>query len=51
MSVEVDPTLVRANEIKLLSGDPSKLFATVGQMDAPSLSQTLETMVEFGRSQ
>lgn len=48
IQVQVDPNLVRANEIKLLSGDPGKLIATVGALPSPTLAQTLSAMIRYG---
>jgi GDP-6-deoxy-D-talose 4-dehydrogenase len=43
--VEVDPALVRANEVHRLCGDPSHLRATVGELPAYTLEATLAWML------
>jgi nucleoside-diphosphate-sugar epimerase len=43
--VEVDPALVRANEVHRLCGDPSHLRSTIGEMPAYALEQTLAWML------
>nr|WP_298933040.1 GDP-mannose 4,6-dehydratase [uncultured Ramlibacter sp.] len=45
MDVQVDPALVRGNEIHRLCGDPSHLRATIGELPAYTLEQTLTTML------
>ncbi len=42
--VEVDPALVRPDEVRELCGDPSRLFATVGDIPVIPLQDTLQTM-------
>jgi len=44
--VNVNPAFVRANEVKLLIGDPAKVHAQVGTVDAISLTDTLRWMLE-----
>lgn len=43
--VEVDAKLVRANEVHRLCGDPARLAATVGDLHAYTLRETLEWML------
>lgn len=43
--VEVDPALVRANEVHRLCGDPSHLRAAVGELPTYALEQTLTWML------
>lgn len=45
LRVEVDPSLVRANEVHRLCGDPSHLRAAIGELPAYSLEQTLSWML------
>ena len=49
ITVEVDPALVRPNEIRRLCGNPARLEAAVGQLAQPSLMETLTWMIEAGR--
>lgn len=44
--VRVNPAFVRANEVKTLIGDNTKLIATVGELKAFSLNETLKSMIE-----
>ena len=44
--VQVNPAFVRANEVKTLLGDRSKLDAVVGTVDEISLQDTLRWMLE-----
>ena len=44
-TVDVDPALLRANEVRRLCGDPAKLLATVGPLPQPSLQETLAWML------
>ena len=44
--VTVNPAFVRANEVKTLMGDRTKLDALVGKMESISLEQTLAWMLE-----
>lgn len=46
MRVAVNPAFVRANEVKTLCGDPSKLRALIGEWDTPLLEETLRWMLE-----
>jgi nucleoside-diphosphate-sugar epimerase len=46
IAVDVNPAFVRANEVHRLCGDPSKLNATVGQLRAWTLADTLSWMLE-----
>lgn len=43
--VRVNPAFVRANEVKILQGDRSKLVAAVGQVDDIALNDTLAWML------
>jgi nucleoside-diphosphate-sugar epimerase len=45
MRVEVNPALVRANEVRLLCGDSSKLKGMIGEWDTPPLEDTLKWML------
>lgn len=45
MSVRVNPALVRANEVRSLCGDPSRLRALIGDWDTPPLRETLGWML------
>jgi GDP-D-mannose dehydratase len=45
LDIEVDPALVRANEVRRLCGDPSRLFGTVGAITIPELEDTLRWML------
>ncbi len=45
IGVEVDPDLVRANEVRRLVGDPARLHAVVGALPEFSLQQTLGWML------
>jgi nucleoside-diphosphate-sugar epimerase len=49
VEVEVDPALVRPNEIRRLCGSPARLHAAVGELPAPLLERTLSWMLEDGR--
>lgn len=46
LSVEVDPKLVRSNEIRRLCGSPARLQSIVGDLPPYTLRQTLEWMLE-----
>lgn len=48
MQVEVNPVFVRANEVKSLSGDPSKLRGFIGRWETPPLEETLRWMLGVG---
>jgi len=45
MRVEVNPAFMRANEVRTLSGDPTKLRNLIGPWDTPSLDETLRWML------
>jgi nucleoside-diphosphate-sugar epimerase len=45
IEVDIDPTLVRANEVHKLCGDPSALNAIVGEMKSLALQDTLRWML------
>lgn len=45
IEVDVDPMLVRANEVHHLSGDPSRLRSKIGALPAYNLRETLEWML------
>jgi len=45
MRVEVNPALVRANEVRILCGDSSKLKGMIGEWDTPPLEDTLKWML------
>ncbi|MDZ7598497.1 MAG: hypothetical protein U5J82_09445 [Desulfobacterales bacterium] len=45
MRVEVNPALVRANEVRILCGDSSKLKGIIGEWDTPPLEDTLKWML------
>jgi len=45
IDIEVDPALVRANEVRTLVGSPARLQATAGQLPAFALDETLEWML------
>lgn len=45
MRVEVNPALVRANEVRILCGDSSKLKRMIGEWDTPPLEDTLKWML------
>ena len=49
IAVEVDPALVRANEVRRLRGDPGRLRALVPDWDMPPLEQTLKWMLDTPR--
>jgi GDP-D-mannose dehydratase len=46
LTVETDPSLVRAQEVHRLCGQPAKLLRLVGPLAAPSLVQTLQAMLD-----
>jgi len=46
MRVEVNPAFVRANEVKTLCGDSSRLRGLIGHWDSPPLDETLRWMLE-----
>lgn len=45
MAVRVNPAFVRANEVKSLCGDPSRLQALIGDWETPALEETLRWML------
>lgn len=48
LQVKVNPAFVRANEVRTLSGDPTKLRRLIGEWDSPPLETTLRWMLEEG---
>ncbi len=44
--VSVNPAFVRANEVRTLCGDPSKLRSLIGEWETPPLEETLRWMLE-----
>ena len=46
LEVQVNPAFVRANEVKTLCGDATKLRACIGEWDTPELRDTLRWMLE-----
>lgn len=44
--VQVNPAFVRANEVKTLCGDATKLRECIGEWDTPELKDTLSWMLE-----
>lgn len=48
IKVEVNPAFVRANEVKTLCGDASKLRKCIGEWDTPDLANTLHWMLQDG---
>ena len=46
MRVKVNPAFVRANEVKTLAGDPSKLQSLIGDWPHIPLADTLRWMLE-----
>jgi len=46
LEVQVNPAFVRANEVKTLCGDASKLRECIGDWDTPELKDTLRWMLE-----
>ncbi|MNY82784.1 hypothetical protein D3C86_2250940 [compost metagenome] len=45
LQVEVNPAFVRANEVKTLCGDASRLRTLLGAWDTPTLDETLRWML------
>jgi GDP-6-deoxy-D-talose 4-dehydrogenase len=45
MEIDVNPAFVRANEVKTLCGDASRLRQLIGDWDTPPLEQTLRWML------
>lgn len=46
IKVKVNPAFVRANEVKTLCGDASKLRQCIGDWDTPELAETLRWMLK-----
>lgn len=46
--IEVNPAFVRSNEVKSLSGNPSRLRSLIGEWASPPLEETLRWMLEAG---
>ena len=46
LTIQVNPDFVRANEVKTLSGDPSKLQSFIPDWNVPPLEDTLRWMLE-----
>jgi len=46
IKIEVNPAFVRANEVKTLCGDASKLRRCIGEWDTPELADTLRWMLQ-----
>lgn len=46
--VEIDPALVRPNEVHSLCGDPDRLSEALGPLNMPSLEETLKWMLSEG---
>ncbi|MBV5338212.1 MAG: GDP-mannose 4,6-dehydratase [Deltaproteobacteria bacterium] len=46
IQVTVNPAFVRANEVKMLCGDSSKLRGLIGQWETPTLEETLRWMID-----
>lgn len=46
LRIEVDPSLVRPNEVDRLCGNPEQLLASVGHVDMPTLEETLAWMLK-----
>lgn len=46
IQVEVNPAFVRANEVRTLCGDASKLHGFIGEWQTPPLEETLRWMLE-----
>lgn len=49
MPVQVNPAFVRANEVKTLCGDPSRLRSLIGDWATPPLEETLRWMLTGNR--
>ena len=45
LTIEINPKLVRQNEVKELLGDPQKLISSIGGLKLQSLSETLSWML------
>ena len=46
INININPDLIRANEIKSLYGNPEKLFACTGQLNEITLEETLKWMLQ-----
>ncbi|OSM99356.1 GDP-mannose 4,6 dehydratase [Lonsdalea britannica] len=46
LTISVNPAFVRANEVKTLCGDATKLRSIIGAWDTPALEETLRWMLE-----
>jgi len=46
IEIKINPKFVRANEVKTLCGDPTKLHSLIGTWHKPSLQATLQWMLE-----
>ncbi|CAI2415473.1 GDP-mannose 4,6-dehydratase [Serratia ficaria] len=46
LEIRVNPAFVRANEVKTLCGDATKLRTVIGEWDTPPLEDTLRWMLE-----
>lgn len=46
LEIDVNPAFVRANEVKTLCGDASRLRQLIGDWDTPPLEQTLRWMLD-----
>lgn len=51
LEIQVNPALVRANEVKTLRGDDTRLRSVLGSWDAIGLRETLAWMIEAGTLQ
>ncbi len=47
IDVRVNPAFVRANEVRSLCGDPSKLKSLISDWKPPSLEETLQWMISY----
>ena len=45
LEIKVNPAFVRANEVKTLCGDPTKLLSIIKQWEVPALEETLRWML------
>jgi nucleoside-diphosphate-sugar epimerase len=45
LQIKINPDFIRANEVHSLCGNPSKLLACVGQLQYPSLEETMRWML------
>ena len=45
IEVKVNPAFVRANDVKILCGDSTRLQSLIGNCDSPSLEDTLRWMM------